>query len=73
MLNVNNIFASAISLIFAVNAADLKNAGIIFGYGMLAIFTVILLIISVTYLINYTALKLKDRKSRNANGGNAKQ
>jgi hypothetical protein len=47
------------SFFLAVNADELQKAWIIFGYGMLAIFIVILLIMAATYLINYLAVKLK--------------
>jgi Na+-transporting methylmalonyl-CoA/oxaloacetate decarboxylase gamma subunit len=64
----NNILSLVYSFLLAVNAEDLKKAWIIFGYGMLAIFIVILLIIAATYLISYLAVKLKKQPAQDADG-----
>ncbi|MDR2090495.1 MAG: OadG family protein [Clostridiales bacterium] len=56
---INNIFSVLYSFLLAANPEELKKAWQIFGFGMLAIFFVILLIMSATYLMSYLAVKLK--------------
>jgi Na+-transporting methylmalonyl-CoA/oxaloacetate decarboxylase gamma subunit len=52
---------------------ELKKAWIIFGYGMLAIFIVILLIMAATYLISYLAVKLKKQPAATPTADDTKQ